>query len=127
MRYAVTNTQAVDFDNMKAMFYQRLQARGYPVTVLDVWFAQVQHQDRVRLLEQPVRASKALATVPPVLVLPNGQFEMTISLANVINHVYARHKHDPTVATLFGGADARLLVAYYKNQSLGARFIRARS
>lgn len=126
LRYAVTNTQAVDFDKFKGLFYQRLQARGYPVAPLDAWFAQVQHQDRVRLLEQPVRASKASETIPPVLVLPNGQFEMSISLANVINNVYARYKHDPTVASLFGGADARLLVAYYKNQSLGARFIRAR-
>ena len=103
------------------------QARGYPTKALDAWFGLVQHADRVRLLDQPCIVGKPATSVPPVLVLPNGQFEMTISLANVINDVYARHKHDPSVASLFGGADdARLLVAYYKNQSLGARFIRAR-
>jgi hypothetical protein len=36
-----------------------------------------------------------------------------------------RYKHNAEVASLFGGPDARLLVAYYKNQSLGARFIKA--
>jgi hypothetical protein len=61
--------------------------------------------------------------VAPVLVVPNGQFEMTISLANVIDTVYDRYKHNAEVASLFGGPDARLLVAYYKNQSLKARFI----
>lgn len=125
LRYAVTNTQAASFEHMKGLFYQRLQDRGYPTKALDVWFAQVQHGDRIRLLETLVRPDRASNSVPPVLVLPNGQFEMTISLANVINGVYSRHKHHPEVASLFGGPDARLLVAYYKNQSLGARFIKA--
>jgi hypothetical protein len=125
LRYAVTNTHIATFEHMKGLFYQRLQARGYPVKALDVWFAQVQHADRVRLLEHPVKANRAGESVPPVLVLPNGQFEMTVSLANVINSVYSRHKHHPEVASLFGGPDARLLVAYYKNQSLGAKFIKA--
>jgi hypothetical protein len=46
-------------------------------------------------------------------------------LANVINAVYDRYKHNAEVAGLFGGPDARLLVAYHRNQSLGARFIKA--
>jgi hypothetical protein len=62
----------------------------------------------------------------PVLVLPNGQFEMTANIAAVLNRVYAAHKHHPAVATIFGGSHARLIVAYCKNRSLGARLIRAR-
>jgi hypothetical protein len=34
-----------------------------------------------------------LAGQPPVLVLSNGQFEMTAHIAAVLNRVYARHKH----------------------------------
>jgi hypothetical protein len=64
--------------------------------------------------------------VPPVLVLQNGQFEMTAHIAAVLNRVYAAHKHEPAVAKIFGGSDARLIVAYTKNRSLGARLIRAR-
>ena len=125
LRYAVTNTHAAGFERMKQLFYHRLQARGYPTKALDAWFGLVQHADRVRLLDQPCIVGKPTASVPPVLVLPNGQFEMTISLASVVNSVFARHKHHAAVAQLFGGVDARILVAYYKNQSLGARFIKA--
>jgi hypothetical protein len=35
--------------------------------------------------------------VAPLLVVPNGQFELTISLANVINAVYDRYKHNAEV------------------------------
>jgi hypothetical protein len=118
LRYAVTNTDAADFERLKGLFYHRLHDRGYPAKALDVWFAQVQHSDRARLLERPVQ-TEASQGVAPVLVVPNGQFEMTISLANVINDVYDRYKHNAEVASLFGGPNARLLVAYYKNQSLG--------
>jgi hypothetical protein len=69
---------------------------------------------------------KRNSSVPPVLVLPNGQFEMTARISAVVNRVYARHTHEPTVAAIFGGPSARLLVAYTKNRSLGARLIRAR-
>ncbi len=93
---------------------------------MDNWFAQVQHSDRAKQLDYVLqRAANSPQSVPPVLVLPNGQFEMSISLATVINNVYARHKHHEAVAALFGGANARLLVAYSKNQSLGARFVKA--
>ena len=126
LRYAVTNTQEADYSRMKGLFYQRLRARGYPAAVLDNWFAQVQHSDRAKQLDYVLqRAANSPKSVPPVLVLPNGQFEMSISLATVINNVYARHKHHEAVAALFGGANARLLVAYSKNQSLGARFVKA--
>jgi hypothetical protein len=42
------------------------------------------------------------------------------------NRVYARHKHQEPVANIFGGSQARLIVAYTKNRSIGARLIRAR-
>jgi hypothetical protein len=41
-----------------------------------------------------------LAGQPPVLVLSNGQFEMTAHIAAVLNHVYARHKHHEPVANI---------------------------
>ena len=96
--------------------------------MLDGWFALVQHSDRVRLLNKQPAALPAGAQqgVPPVLVMPNGQFEMRASLSKVVNAVYARHKQHEAVASLFGGPDRRITVAYYKNQTLGARFIRAR-
>jgi hypothetical protein len=124
-RYAVTNTLPADFEHMKALFRQRLVDRGYPVSKLLQWFAAVDHSCRVDLLSRPA-GSKRLASQPPVLVLPNGQFEMTARIAAVLNRVYAAHKHQPTVASIFGGSSARLIVAYTKNRSLGARLIRSR-
>lgn len=127
LRYAVTNTTAACFERMKSMFYGRLKDRGYPAHVLDGWFAAVQHSDRVRLLnKQPVDlAAGPQQSVPPVLVLPNGQFEMNASIARVVNAVYASHKQHEAVASVFGQQD-KITVAFYKNQTLGARFIRAR-
>jgi hypothetical protein len=125
-RYAVTNTQPADFDHMKALFMQRLVDRGYPVSQLQRWFAAVDHACRVDLLCRPSGARERRSSQPPVLVLPNGQFEMTANIAAVLNRVYAAYKHHPAVATIFGGSSARLIVAYCKNRSLGARLIRAR-
>jgi hypothetical protein len=51
---------------------------------------------------------------------------MTAHVAAVLNRVYARHKHQEPVAKIFGGSQARLIVAYTKNRSIGARLIRAR-
>lgn len=127
LRYAVTNTEQAGFESMKQLFYQRLQARGYPSRALDAWFAQVQHGDRTRLLAAPSPATQSSDRIAPVLVLPNGQLEMSASLAHVVNSVFARYKQEPLVTELFGGADSRVIVAYYKNQSLGARFIKASS
>ena len=124
-RYAVTNTLPADFAHMQALFFQRLVDRGYPVGKLRQWFAAVEHSCRVQLLQRPP-GHKRRAGVPPVLVLQNGQFEMTAHIAAVLNRVYAAHKHEPAVAKIFGGSDARLIVAYTKNRSLGARLIRAR-
>jgi hypothetical protein len=124
-RYAVTNTLPADFEHMKGLFMQRLVDRGYPVCTLRTWFADVSHSCRVQLLQRPV-GTKRHSSVPPVLVLPNGQFEMTARIAAVVNRVYAAHQHEPAVAEVFGGPNARLLVAYTKNRSLGARLIRAR-
>ena len=59
-----------------------------------------------------------LAGQPPVLVLSNGQFEMIAHIAAVLNRVYARHKHHEPVANIFGGSQAKLIVAYTKNRSL---------
>jgi hypothetical protein len=124
-RYAVTNTLPADFEHMKALFMQRLVDRGYPVCTLRKWFAAVPHSCRAELLLRPVGIRRK-AGVPPVLVLPNGQFEMTAHIAAVVNRVYAAHRHEPDVAKIFGGATAKLIVAYTKNRSLGARLIRAR-
>ena len=124
-RYAVTNTQQADFDHMKALFMQRLVDRGYPIGQLQRWFAAVGHSCREALLSRPP-VPRRLASHSPVLVLPNGQFEMTANIAAVLNSVYAQHSQHPAVASIFGGSNARLIVAYYKNRSLGARLIRAR-
>jgi hypothetical protein len=118
-RYAVTNTQLADFERMKALFMQRLVDRGYPVSILCKWFAAVSHSCRVELLACPP-GRKRNASVPPVLVLPNGQFEMTAHIASVLRRVYAAYRHDPDVSSIFGGADPKLIVAYTKNRSLGA-------
>lgn len=125
LRYAVTNTLPAGFEHMKSLFHQRLLERGYPVAALTSWFAQVTHADRVRLLdkEQPVDA--APKSDPPVLVLPNGQFEMVVSLGRVVNGVFDKHKHHPELANIFGGPEGRVIVAYTKNKSLGARFVKA--
>jgi hypothetical protein len=40
--------------------------------------------------------------------------------------MYARHKHHEPVANIFGGSQAKLIVAYTKNRCIGARLIRAR-
>ena len=95
--------------------------------VLDGWFALVQHSDRARLLNKQLAALPvgAQQSVPPLLVMPNGQFEMRASLSKVVNAVYARHKQHEAVASLFGGPQGKITVAFYKNQTLGARFIKA--
>jgi hypothetical protein len=124
-RYAVTNTLPADFMHMKSLFLQRLLDRGYPLHHLKRWFAEVDHSCRVPLLNKP-RKQQQLAGQPPVLVLANGQFEMTAHVSAVLNRVYAQHKHHEPVANIFGGSQARLIVAYTKNRSIGARLIRAR-
>jgi len=124
-RYAVTNTLPADFMHMKSLFLQRLLDRGYPLHHLKRWFAEVDHSCRVPLLNKP-RRQQQLAGQPPVLVLANGQFEMTAHVSAVLNRVYAQHKHHEPVANIFGGSQARLIVAYTKNRSIGARLIRAR-
>ena len=81
----------------------------------------------IRRGDEPSRIHGSLCfSHPPALVLPNGQFEMTANIAAVLNSVYAQHSHHAAVASIFGGSNARLIVAYYKNRSLGARLIRAR-
>jgi hypothetical protein len=124
-RYAVTNTLPADFEHMKALFMQRLLDRGYPLHQLKSWFAAVDHSCRVDMLGKQSQP-KQQACQPPVLVLPNGQFEMRARISDVLNRVYAQHKHIPEVAAIFGGSNARLIVAYSKNRSLGARLIHAR-
>jgi hypothetical protein len=60
-----------------------------------------------------------------VLVLPNGQSEMTTRIGVVLNRVYAQYKYHPEVSRYFGGPAARLVVAYTKNKSIASRLIRA--
>jgi hypothetical protein len=54
-----------------------------------------------------------------VLVLPMGQFEMTAYIAAVLNRLYAAHKQHPAVAIIFGGSNARLIVAYARTAHWG--------
>jgi hypothetical protein len=73
----------------------------------------------------------------PVLVLSNGQFEMTAHVvAAVLNRVYACTPYISImsqlphfVGNIFGGSrqpgQVALIVAYTKNRSIGARLIRA--
>jgi hypothetical protein len=75
---------------------------------------------------QTSQVGHCLVDQPPVFVLSNGQFEMTAHVAAVLNRVYARHKHHEPVANIFAGSQDRLIGAYTKNRSIGARLIRAR-
>jgi hypothetical protein len=125
-RYAVTNTQPADFERMKTLFMDRLLDRGYPAGQLKSWFAAVDHSCRVALLTRTAGSRQQRRRDAPVLVLPNGQFEMTARICVVLNRVYAQYKHHPAVAKDFGGPDARLVVAYTKNRSIASRLIRAR-
>lgn len=124
-RYAVTNTRVDDFERMKQLFAQRLLDRGYPLPQLKCWFSQVDHACRVDLLSRPLRR-KQLGYQPPVLVLPNGQFEMTARIGTVLNRVLNKHKHVNVVAEIFGATQPKLTVAYKKNKSIAARLIKAK-
>jgi hypothetical protein len=83
---------------------QRLVDRGYPVSQLQRWFAAVDHACRVDLLSRPSGERERRSSQPPVLVLPNGQFEMTANIAAVLNCMYAAHKHHAAVATILEAA-----------------------
>jgi hypothetical protein len=111
---------------MKALFMQRLEDRGYPVSQLRKWFAAVDHACRVPLLHRTT-APKHKAGVGPVLVLPNGQFQMTARVAEVLNRVFAAHEHEADVASIFGGSDARLIVAYPQNRKVGNKLCQSLS
>lgn len=124
-RYAVTNTQLSGFQHMKQLFMQRLLDRGYPAHKLQSWFDSVQHTCRQRILSQPPR-SRRWRYQPPVLVLPNGQFEMTAGIAVVLNRVYAQYRQHAEVANIFGGPEGKITVAYTKNRSIGAKLVNAK-
>lgn len=124
-RYAVTNTLPADFAHMKALFMHRLLDRGYPQRQLESWFTAIDHSCRVTLLSRPCR-QLCRVIQPPVLVLPYGQFEMTARISHVLNRVYDTYKQQPEVTAIFGGKDTRLVVAYSKNRSIGARLMSAR-
>ena len=80
----------------------------------------------MRLLDKEQPVVEAPQSDPPVLVLPsNGQFEMVVSLGRVVNGVFAKHKHHPEFANIFGGPEGKVIVAYTRNKSLGARFVKA--
>lgn len=125
-RYAVTNTLPGDFQRMKTLFMNRLLDRGYPARQLQSWFAAVNHSCRTALLSRPPGKRQQRRGDAPVLVLPNGQFEMTARIGVVLNRVYAQYKHHPEVSRIFGGPAARVVVAYTKNKSIASRLIRAR-
>jgi hypothetical protein len=110
---------------MKALVMQRLVDWGYPLHLLDIWFAEVQHSCRHALLAQP-SGRKQDNSPAPVLMLTNGQFEMTARFSAVVNRVFALYRQDPSVADIFGGPAGRVLVAYCKNTSSGAKLFRAR-
>jgi hypothetical protein len=74
-------------------------------------------------MKRPMKRPKG--AVSPLLGY-NGQFEMTARIAAVLNRVDAAHKHAADVAAIFGGSDARLIVAYTKDRSIATRLIRAR-
>jgi hypothetical protein len=111
---------------MKALFMQRLVDRGCPVSQLWRWFAGVDPFCRVSVLCRPLEGRERRSSQPPVLVLPNGQFQMTANIASVLHRVYAAYKQHPAVATNFGGSSVRLIVAYCKTRFFGACLFRAR-
>jgi len=51
-----------------------------PDIIMQRWFAAVDHSGREALLSRPP-VPRRLASHPPVLVRPNGQFEMTANIA----------------------------------------------
>jgi hypothetical protein len=86
-----------DFERMKTLFMTRLLDRGYPARQLRSWFAAVEHSCRVTLLNRTLGAKQQRNGGAQVLVLPNGQFEMTARIGVVFNRVYAHYKHHPQV------------------------------
>jgi hypothetical protein len=50
MRYVRNCSSRSDYLTIKHMFYQRLRARGYPITYLRFLFSKVSYQDRPKLL-----------------------------------------------------------------------------
>jgi hypothetical protein len=125
-RFAVTNTLPADFERMKTLFMTRLLDRGFPAHQLQRWFDAVDHSCRIALLSRPPGSRQQRRSDAPVLVLPNGQFEMTARIGVVLNRVYAQYKHHPEVSRVFCGPAAHLVVAYTKNKSIASRLIRAR-
>ncbi len=58
-------------------------------------------------------------------MLDNGLFEMTARLGNVVNAVYAAHKHIPVVSAAMAGAD-KIVVGYRGCPSLQSMLVSAR-
>jgi hypothetical protein len=105
--YAVTNTLPADFLHMKSLLLQGLLERGYPLHRLASWFAEVDHSCRVPLLLRP-RKRHCLAGQPPVLVLSNGQFEMTAHVYISIIHTLGDgeiHVINPSLTIVICQAD----------------------
>ena len=60
-----------------------------------------------------------------IIIIPNGQFEMVVSLGRVVNGVFAKHKHHPELANIFGGPEGKVIVAYTKKSPSGLGLLRA--
>lgn len=122
MRYVVTNSTAAGFDEMAAVFRQRLLHSGYPAAFLQPIFDSVQHSHRHSMPQ--VAATPAAAPTAPLLVFTNGMYEaQRINLSKVVNAVYAKHKTAQLQLTsVFGD---KVVVAFINLPNPGKLLVKA--
>lgn len=93
-RRAVNNTLPANFARWKSLFLQRLLTET--TRLANSIVALQQHMPlscRTALLTKQHMARRK-ANQLPVLVSPNGQFDITANISAVLNRVYASHKRD---------------------------------
>ena len=146
IRYAVTNTQLASFQQVSALFRERLLRRGYPTALVTAAFSTASHNNRQQYLQGldtvtdssnaqgngTAAAAAAFAGVSsdnsrnrsaPVLVLTNGVYEQhRLNLGQVVNQVYDRFRQVSGLQQLFG---PRVVVAYRNPPSLGRLLVKA--
>lgn len=132
LRYAVNSTHEEDFLIMKELFLQRLLDRGYPSSLLQPIFDIARHSDRTHSLHNTHDAQdntyiqhNTTSHAPPrgpVFTTQYGKAEKSMNLGVIINGVYEKYKHDPTLHDIFGD---RIIIAYKNSASLGKLLVKA--
>jgi hypothetical protein len=125
IRYAVTNTLLADYDNMVALFKERVLQRGYPVTLFDSVAAQISHTARQQYLAADHNtAAHQHNDKGPVYIASYGPHECTGGFAAVVNRVYAEHKDSaPELQAIFGD---HITVAFKNPPNLSKLLVHAK-